>query len=140
MKYFTVFFLFLSLNLAQGQSVNSDQIREEVKALTELFDLNDVQQQKAVQILDRKYADLEKLNSYRDTDPSFYRQKRRSLHEGTQGSILLILDAQNEAQMMAYKKWKKDQRIKRAQLVNKLKEQGADPEDIKDAKVGLGLT
>ncbi len=138
MKYLLSIIFSFFLMTGFGQSVdNSEMIRAEVDQITNLYKLNDVQKSKLQTVLERKYSNREEIELIKETDITKYRHKLRTLHEGTEGSIALILDHTNSEQMSIYQAEKKKNRLERIAMVNELKKQNADIEDIMDARVGI---
>ncbi len=135
-KIFTLAFsLFCFLGMAQ--TVSMEEINKEVKSIAKMYKFDESQKAKLSEIIIKKYQDLQDVESLREGDVKVYRQKRRALHMGTQGSIELLLNRGNEKQMSLFNKQRKKERVENAKRVQALKDSNADIEDIKDAKIGL---
>jgi hypothetical protein len=130
---FSALFLAISISLFSQKNIEK-QARKEAKHYTKVLNLDEGQQIKLIDILQHKYQSIEDLSSMETSDPSTFRTKRRAVYTGTDGSIRLLL---NREQNELFDVEKRRQRLANAERIQKLQAQGADQEDILDAQFGI---
>lgn len=133
MKYLLISLLFClpAFSLA-GQNMPfqaEDRAREAADYLAERYSLDDEQSSRMYKVQLRKYKQLNKLSLIREQDPDFYIEKLESVYTGTDGSIRLML---KEDQMRLYEKDLLELRKKRAEMTQRLKEQGKTEWEVRE--------
>jgi hypothetical protein len=133
MKYLLISLLFClpAFSLA-GQNMPfqaEDRAREAADYLADRYSLDDEQSNRMYKVQLRKYKQLNKLSLIREQDPDFYIEKLESVYTGTDGSIRLML---KEDQMRLYEKDLLELRKKRAEMTQKLKEQGKTGWEVRE--------
>jgi len=105
-------------------------VSTKVASLTELYQLNDQQQQKLVEIQERRNRNLAQIQVLAESDPALYIRKRASLQQGTEASVRRML---TKAQLKTYRDRQATFRKDQAKLKGELKESGASLEEIQTA-------
>ena len=91
-KTFFIILLLSSWNIAVAQSLSKSQIKNEVNALTEEYNLNKEQKEKVAEIVKKREQDIKTIEKDNSLNKSSKRRKFDAIQSGSMGSILLILD------------------------------------------------
>lgn len=130
-KYAILAFLSFGFLTAFGQFQSAS---EEISFFKQRLNIEKDQEQKLEKVINRKYEDLASIAVLRNSDEKVFRQKRRSIFEGTNSSIRLMM---KEQQMDLWVAYKKEERLKNAKKIKELKASGASEDDLLDAQIGI---
>lgn len=115
--------------LAQSK-VSKRDVQKATNELTALYQLDQVQQQKAYEIQERKLENLAQVETINKTDYDTYLRKRRAVQIGADHAIRRLL---NESQLKIYQEKQEARRALEAEKMRELKLKGASKEEIQRA-------
>lgn len=128
MKKFLIALLALvSVTALQAQSFDAKKATAE---LTQVYSLDDAQQAEMATIQQRKARNLSEIQSLKTSDRETYIKKLKSIRYGTDVSIKKML---NQEQMTVFYEKSKERRMREADLMKKMKAEGATREQIQAA-------
>jgi hypothetical protein len=130
-KFIILGFLCFAFLSVFGQFENAV---EEVSYFKKTLNIEPDQITSLEKIIERKYADIASISSLRNGEESVFRQKRRSIYEGANSAIRLLV---KEDQLQLWRAYKKEERLKNAQKIKDLQSKGAPEEDLLDAQFGI---
>ncbi len=117
-----------------GISAQESQIQTDMEFFSQKLNIEASQRASLSKIIIRKHQDLEAIIALRSTDENLFRQKRRSIVSGAEGSIKMML---SEDQMKLWYTYKADMRKANAERTATLKANNADKQDLLDAQYGI---
>lgn len=126
-KFLTAIVALLFVTALQAQSFNAQKAADQ---LAGIYSLNAEQKAEMVTIQQRKARNLSEIQSLKTSDKATYIKKLKAIRYGTDASIKRML---NKEQMEVYYAQSKARRQKEADLMNKMKQEGASPEQIQAA-------
>lgn len=128
MKKFLIALLALVFVTAlQAQSFDAKKATAE---LTQVYSLDEAQQAEMATIQQRKARNLSEIQSLKTSDRETYVKKLKSIRYGTDVSIKKML---NQEQMTVFYEKSKERRMREADLMKKMKAEGATREQIQAA-------
>ncbi len=126
--------LAVSILLCQFVFGQATQANDDVSFYAEKLQIEDEQNEALVNIINKKYNDLEQISSLRSTDEARYRMKRRNVYKLAENSIKLIL---TKEQLTLWDEYRKESRMKNAEAIRALQAKNASKEDLMDAQYGI---
>lgn len=126
-KFLTAIIALFFVTAIQAQSFNTTDATTE---LTKIYNLDAQQQDEMAVIQERKARNLAEIQTLKTSDYDTYIKKLKSLQFGTDASIKRIL---NKEQIEVFYKQNQIRRKKEADLMQKMKAEGATPEQINAA-------
>ena len=126
-KFLTAIVALLFMTTLQAQSFNAQNAADE---LAKVYSLDDTQRAEMLLIQQRKSRNLAEIQGLKTSDNETYIKKLKAIRYGTDASIKRLL---NQEQMEVYYQKSKERRQREADLMNKMKEEGKSPEQIKAA-------
>lgn len=130
---FSLFIVFLGSTFAYSQSANS-RAQEATDQLTATYQLTPEQKARMLKIQEREVQNFKEISSMKRSDEALYYNQLKSLRDGTQISIQMLL---TESQMSIYRQERIKQREREAEVANRLMESGASPLEIQKAVLGM---
>lgn len=109
-------------------------IGAEMEFYTKELKIEDAQRASLSKIIIRKQKDLEAIQKFAQSDEALFRQKRRSIYQGAENSIKMILTVN---QMEYWKAYKVKARVANAEKIQALKRRNASKQDLLDAQYGI---
>lgn len=134
-KYLLLFPLLflLQFNVLSQRSIKKVK-KKELKEFSDLYTFDESQKRTFNNLLDRKFNQLEEIETFRNSNPSLYRQKRRAIFEGMEASLRRTL---NEEQQLVYEREQKKKRLIIANKTKNLDGSAESKERIKDLNSGV---
>lgn len=126
---FSLFIVFLGSTFAYSQSANP-RAQEATDQLTATYQLTPEQKARMLKIQEREVRNFKQIASLKRSDETLYYNQLKSLRDGTQISIQMLL---TESQMSIYRQERIKQREREAEVANRLMESGATPLEIQKA-------
>lgn len=137
MKYVLLIILTASISVSSF-SQEANPYREDAKKVTtnlaKRYDLDKNQEAKMLKIQERKLNNMADIQVYRNNDQMMYYRKKKSIQNGTDASIMRLL---NKQQLEIYKKDKADLRTRRANQSKLLREQGISGFELEKALIDI---
>ena len=135
MKKFILFLpLLLTASLLSAQEVSERSIDAATTEAVSKFNLNEDQIPEMRKIQARHLRNLQEIESIKDSDYDLYVQKKSAVRQGTEASLSRLL---NEEQKTILTSLQIERRKKASDLIRKMKQEGASPEEIKQAVMAL---
>lgn len=128
MKYILTLVFFASVFMVNAQM--SSTMQKDFDSLVQMCDLDKDQQAKLKNVYLKKANDLKRI----DKSSVNYFEKRQEVFVGAEGSIFLLI---RKDQMEGYNQFKRMKRVERAERVKELQKQGATPDKIRNARIGI---
>ncbi len=125
--------LFFMLICSFGNSQSMKDFKKDIKVFKKVVSLDERQVNEVSEIYQKIIDDVAKLEQLNLSDEDF-RKKRRAIYKGAQFSLDEVV---NEEQKAAYIRYKREIRVQRAENLSKLKKQKASNQDLMDAEVGV---
>lgn len=127
---FSLFILLAGYGISFAQNSTSPRAQEATDKLAALYNLTPEQTARMLKIQEREVRNFKEISSMKRSDESLYYQNLKALRDGTQISIQMLL---TEAQMPAYHQERLNQRLREAEIANRLMAEGASPLEIQRA-------
>jgi hypothetical protein len=127
---FSLFILLAGYGISFAQNSASPRAQEATDKLAALYNLTPEQTARMLKIQEREVRNFKEISSMKRSDESLYYQNLKALRDGTQISIQMLL---TEAQMPAYHQERLNQRVREAEVANRLMAEGATPLEIQRA-------
>jgi light-regulated signal transduction histidine kinase (bacteriophytochrome) len=110
------------------------RIGEEMNFYTKELKIEQDQRAALSKIVIRKYEHLASIADLEYANQNLYRSKRRSVYQGTENSIHMILNAD---QIELWKAYRLKTRKARAEKIKSLQARNASKQDLLDAQYGI---
>jgi hypothetical protein len=127
--------LFLTASAMFAQNSKTIVISETARAATEKmvtkFQLDAAQTAKMEQVQQQKIANLAAIEPLKSSNPTKFRAKMKNLHEGSRGSLAIILNTKEQKEM--YRKMLVEIREQKAVVSNNLTAKKASKSEIETA-------
>jgi len=123
-------FSVLLIQAQKSEMVTTPRALEKTGELTEILNLDEVQQKKVLRIQQRKDQQLSEIITLKETDYQKYQQKLAGIHKGNEIAIQNLL---NHEQLKAYHLQRVEIRRQKGKLYKKMKAAGASKDDIDQA-------
>ena len=124
--------LIFSFQIAHAQEVSD--FKKERKKLIAITTMDASQIEKLDAIYAKRVADLKIIADLEKTDELAFRSKRRAIYKGSENSIRLLMNAE---QQDGYRAYTQNIRIERSEKMAKLRKKNASKADIIDAEYGI---
>ena len=127
------FIILLSLLFSVALSAQDSPSPEAVRAVEEMdarYQLSEEQEAEALVIQERRLRNLAEIEYLKEQDRKLYLRKKDAIRQGTEASVQRML---NKEQLPILKQAFAERRMRVAELVQKMKEEGASQEEIQMA-------
>ncbi len=127
------FIILLSLLFSVTLSAQDSPGPEAVRAVEEMdarYQLSEEQEAEALVIQERRLRNLAEIEYLKEQDRKLYLRKKDAIRQGTEASVQRML---NKEQLPILKQAFAERRMRVAELVQKMKEEGASQEEIQMA-------
>lgn len=112
-------------------------LEQTMETLTALYRLDASQQEKMLEVQERKYRNLGEIEDLQSSDPVMYKKKLQSLHHGNVAHMHQLL---NEEQLKIFRQKQMEHRQQKADLFKELKGNGSQQAEIEKRMAELDLT
>ena len=126
--------LMFGLYLQAQESAQLTKASERSAQLAQLYQLNDEQTDRMMEIQTRRYQQLDEIAALEEVDYPLYVKKMKAIRSGADLSIQMML---NEEQMKTFYQQSIERRKAIAEIARSMQEQGATPQEIEKAQLRL---
>jgi hypothetical protein len=135
MKKFILFLpLLIVASLLSAQELSESSIDAATAEAVKLFNLKEDQIPEMRKIQERRLRNLQEIASLKNSDYNLYVQKKSAVRQGTEASLSRLL---SEEQKTILTSLQIERRKRASSLIRKMKQEGASPEEIKQAVMAL---